>query len=1125
MPRNTINSISPNLRDALLNRNLIPFTDISNASGLGLPTSIQLNFPLASTEVTTIDDNDDAYRDLNTILNPYKTTNEEDLTITTESFAGNSNVTYINGQYQAPDSIEQSPLDDEIGGYPYAGLKPISFLTTKNLYSDPTQYIDASASMYNLSPITDQIKSYLDERGYVRGIPQQSTSDIIGTLLSGRQLGYSPDGPEPNFDIRSSIVGRILAPTIGDTPLGLIGGQQLLNAMLANASYNVQQETIGRINLEGLFRKNEDFIVPDYEITVRDGFLGKAIDFWENLSGTQWPTSNIIKPDASIFTMDAPDVDAETRSQNLLKKYTGRGQVNALFTNLTMNTTTFINNEVVFRYTPFYEDDRIIGEDKMVNKFTYPTDEKPFKSLDDVSIDDSNKVLTEEKDDHDGTFTWLSDEDTNLFEVDSSPSPNILYKTQRLFNSGGIKSLVSYEYDSANKSEIQTNVVNIQGADSVTRGSNVLNEDGLPCRAWTTFKRYNQVKDLQKHRGLYQNPDGNVSEYARYRNNVDASVLDKNGFVKIAPYKDDTDIKKYMFSIENLAWFDNYKSLYPCERGNGDPTDTSPDRPKGRIMWFPPYGISFTDNTAVDWTSTKFIGRGEPIYTYNNTERSGTLTFQLIIDHASFMNEDAMKNYLNDANFASINAGCQEIPALKYSVVSEETEDIIEVNEYIEPEKCGSNLNIIESFKYYFPNNSSVIDDKYEDGTTENYQFTENGPFEYGLFSSEEIGKYEDTGLNVNSVFTNIDKIDDIINNNKGNVRVYIKGYASQAGTAPNDTIRRALNLQLSQSRAEAIKTKLLAESSAITEDMIELAKGYGETDIGVKDENQNSEIEKVQRYVEVRIINLPEKDSKLTPLDESVLIKIRKKTEKKVKDTFYSECTYFERLKQSDKVVYDNISNYIKNFHPAFHSTTPEGFNSRLTFLQQCTRQGPSLNAGEPSNLAFGRPPVCILRIGDFYHTRIIIDNVSFSFEPMTWDLNPEGVGVQPMIANVDITFKFIGGSSLHGPINKLQNAVSFNFFANTEIYDSRADTIVDGKIQAGFTIDNDITETKTNINNSTPSNSVEESAENADVSITNTTVTEQQFNSDNDEINLMNGNLQQLNDEDIGNYNGQFA
>ena len=121
----------------------------------------------------------------------------------------------------------------------------------------------------------------------------------------------------------------------------------------------------------------------------------------------------------------------------------------------------------------------------------------------------------------------------------------------------------------------------------------------------------------------------------------------------------------------------------------------------------------------------------------------------------------------------------------------------------------------------------------------------------------------------------------------------------------------------------------------------------------------------------------------------------------------------------------------------------TPEGFNSRLTFLLQCTRQGPTIPGVGPRNLAFGPPPVCILRIGDFYNTKIMIDNISFDFQEPQWDLNPEGIGVQPMIASVTMSFKYIGGSSLVGPINKLQNALSFNFFANTQVYDPRADYI----------------------------------------------------------------------------------
>ena len=158
----------------------------------------------------------------------------------------------------------------------------------------------------------------------------------------------------------------------------------------------------------------------------------------------------------------------------------------------------------------------------------------------------------------------------------------------------------------------------------------------------------------------------------------------------------------------------------------------------------------------------------------------------------------------------------------------------------------------------------------------------------------------------------------------------------------------------------------------------------------------------------------------------------------------FYSECDYFEAIdKETDSFVYSDLKSKLKNFHPAFHAITPEGFNSRLTFLQQCMRQGPTTNANNPDNLAFGRPPVCILRIGDFYHTKIIIESLTIDYDPLVWDLNPEGVGVQPMIANINISFAFIGGSSMKGPINRLQNAISFNFFANTELYDPRAERI----------------------------------------------------------------------------------
>jgi hypothetical protein len=55
-------------------------------------------------------------------------------------------------------------------------------------------------------------------------------------------------------------------------------------------------------------------------------------------------------------------------------------------------------------------------------------------------------------------------------------------------------------------------------------------------------------------------------------------------------------------------------------------------------------------------------------------------------------------------------------------------------------------------------------------------------------------------------------------------------------------------------------------------------------------------------------------------------------------------------------------------------------------------------------------------------------------------------------MIATVSLTVDLIGGHSLLGPINRLQNAVSFNYYANTEMYDPRSDSILKGELVPGI-------------------------------------------------------------------------
>lgn len=162
-------------------------------------------------------------------------------------------------------------------------------------------------------------------------------------------------------------------------------------------------------------------------------------------------------------------------------------------------------------------------------------------------------------------------------------------------------------------------------------------------------------------------------------------------------------------------------------------------------------------------------------------------------------------------------------------------------------------------------------------------------------------------------------------------------------------------------------------------------------------------------------------------------------------------EYHFYKQWIEDHPLMYEKLQEKIKYFNPAFHSMTPEGFNARCTFLQQCTRQGNTktmsdYNGVTANNLAFGRPPYCVLRLGDFYNQMIVIDNVSFDYniaEGIQWDLNTEGNGVQPMLCKVNISFKFIGGGDITGPVQRLQNAMSFNYYANASFYDNRADRV----------------------------------------------------------------------------------
>jgi hypothetical protein len=122
------------------------------------------------------------------------------------------------------------------------------------------------------------------------------------------------------------------------------------------------------------------------------------------------------------------------------------------------------------------------------------------------------------------------------------------------------------------------------------------------------------------------------------------------------------------------------------------------------------------------------------------------------------------------------------------------------------------------------------------------------------------------------------------------------------------------------------------------------------------------------------------------TPIKPSPNITVEQKIKdgisKKILRFLFSECDYFEVLKENDPMIFQSIKDKIKYFNPAFHSTTPEGLNARITFLNQCVRPGqtiPIIGAdGRPKyndalNTSFGAPPILVIRVGDFYHSKVV--------------------------------------------------------------------------------------------------------------------------------------------------------
>jgi hypothetical protein len=1082
------------------------------------------------------------------------------------------------GSVDFPDGTQSYPTSSSesvakyglLGKTDYAGFRKSA--TLLNLYLDTTKQFDA-ADFITLQPagFTQQITGYVDQYGGLNlGNSQKGVqaANIIGSLLNGQGLGLAKGGVVTNFDIKSSLAGRVLSATgaINDTKLGMIGGQQLVLALANNAAFNVQQDILGSLNIQdnvlALVKGGPlPGLRPNYQITVPSSTLGKIADYTEKVLGFTIPRS-YLQDAGSIFSSE--NQSGNIQRANSMLENTGKGQRQSLTANMFANingTGEYDNpSTTAFRsgYVPghakgdsepdlnpvlyaFYDDatkgtilNLMAHSDNLIPTISYDRSnlisDYGFKSPEETFTGPLGNKGYDNRTYNDIGFTWVGVDGTvNAYSDVTAQLPldnkkSLLTKTQKLFNSKGMLNIVARKGNMGfSSSQIET-----ANGGGFSKGSGVLTEDVYAgryqvasnfdtpektyCRSWTTLDRYNKVSDLIRSSGLEE-----FSDKLPYRFKYDNSTLESNGFVKIAPYEDEykssspitTNPKNYMFSIENLAWHgsENIDNLLPVEQGPGDTTTGK----RGRIMWFPPYNIQFSESTSVNWEPTNFIGRGEPVYTYNNTERTGNLSFTIVVDHSSYVNGFGDSAIQADDNYvASFFAGCvqpdskiAERLTLSQKSYGAQASNQTVTNKNFQPFGGTDEMK----FKIYYPNDNTSVDDLvglgYENGLDNNYN---NGNSSVGTTpvtspgNGYGIGKYAGTvtrprdksgnplktapfknytdttnfglnatkrkinGVEYNGVSDDISTDDyytalnEFLEKTCKECYVNIKSYASPQGfPGDNNTLAESRT----NSAADYLKSKLpnLFADTVIPKRIKVDTKFYAITEKENKSCTNTTKITDVEsckknRYTEITFgTDNPDLYPKNVVEAPAVVKNENQNLNQEVKNQLYDESRYFKRLKHDDPLVFDAFKDRIKYFNPAFHSMTPEGLNSRLTFLQQCTRQGPTLEKVDTKNLAFGRAPVCILRIGDFYHTKIVIDSLNIDYEPLIWDLNPEGIGVQPMLANVTLSFKFVGGSSLQGPINILQNALSFNYYANTQVYDPRASYIKEGQVVVGAT------------------------------------------------------------------------
>ncbi len=894
---------------------------------------------------------------------------------------------------------------------------------------------------------SQQIRKALEAKNfYTPDNVYDLNSDIVSKTLNTLQAA--------GFDLRTNLAVNLTERIVDDTALVQIGFQRLAIELGRRVGNNIVNDY--QVNPNALFDKNPNssFITrrKSYKITPSESkyttaekigsyitnnvgildesskelFADKNIKiggsfYYINLGEGQKQQLNTLigfnyygnwtKPNtsANYYT-----VNAYTTSPDRPKPGAGQGlsYISGVF-----DTNQEINNFAENRYT-----DADNGTAPIGFATTIASSQLIDKALDEYGFGRTSI----EKD---------TNTDPDQYRVNDT---NLVWGDDATFPANANRGLLYYTNNIVKTRTAASNLIN-QTNKSYKVG-NTLVYKGNKCRSWTVKDQYDEFSKLIRFNG----------------NGVENSTLKDSVFPHQYPKKDfnikPEDKKRYMFSLENLAWKAEDLNLYnipDCERGPFG----------GRQMWFPFYGVEFGETEKASVEDIRFIGRIEPLYSYAGAERVGTLKFMMIMDYPTVVNNfrgSEAEFFANCANTAT------DAPRSIVSTNKVTPGDLAAKTNDESSAELPNNKPTYNALTYFFENDVFNIDPNYE------ATFSESNPPSYGLNSDfvPNVGSFALTLATVNA----------------NNYVFKIDGYASQLFTDNYNTrlgFKRAYQLMLYiqetvNTNASSNDTKLSLEGIENFSSPTFIDKTTADlntTKVVFKDSKRNITFElysngESQAVVEGaaasnKDLKAVKEDRKATaspigPLkvdDNIVDTTVIPKTSTEINNDIQNNqildtenvvindapCSPFNEYDVNTKFPIDFQK--MDFFRPAYHSQTPEDFHKRLTFLHQVTRPGSTIESTEmqAKNSIFGRMPVCVLRLGDFIHTKIIINSINFSYPQNLWDLNPEGMGVQPMIAEVTMDFVILGGQALGSYIDRLQRAVDFNFYANSTFYGDR--------------------------------------------------------------------------------------